>query len=373
LSHFERTIIMNENKNKKGTDANRDPITGEPGSHPVGTGVGAVAGGAAGAAAGAATGAALGTAGAGPIGTGIGAVAGALIGGAAGHGTAEGLNPTNSPSEGRYIDYAVMGRDGDKIGTVDSVWLDSDGDPAYLALRTGWLGMGKTHVIPAQRADVSERRREIRLPYTAEQIKSAPDFDASANLQTADEDRIGGYYQQFGFNRDNWLRQRGSTTESTATSANRQGLEAQGETRIKLKEEDLRVGKREVEYGGVRLRKVVRTEVVNQPVELKREEIVVERIPAADRSAATEEFSEDEVYVPLRREEAVVEKQARVREEVRVGKRSETESQTVSDTVRKEDVEIEREESDELSQSRLDKTGERARTGRYEPKERSRS
>jgi uncharacterized protein (TIGR02271 family) len=365
---------MNQKKsgNKTGTDANRDPITGESGSHPVGTGVGAVAGGAAGAAAGAATGAALGTAGAGPIGTGIGAVAGAIIGGAAGHGTAEGLNPTKSPNEGRYIDYTVIGRDGDKVGTVDSVWLDADGDPAYLAIRTGWLGMGKTHVVPAQRADVSERRREIRLPYTADELKGAPDFDATANLQSADEERIGTYYQRFGFKRDNWLQNRGSTAES-AMPANRQGVEAQGDTRMKLKEEDLRVGKREVEYGGVRLRKVVRTEVVNQPIELKREEIVVERVHSTDSSAATEEFSEDEIYVPLRREEAVIEKQARVREEVRVGKRSETESQTVSDTVRKEDVEIEREESDELSQSRLDQTGERARTGRYEPKERSRS
>ena len=41
-----------------------------------------------------------------------------------------------------------------------------------------------------------------------------------------------------------------------------------------------KVGKREVEYGGVRLRKVVKTEVVNQPVELTREEIVIERVPA---------------------------------------------------------------------------------------------
>ena len=54
-----------------GTDANRDPLTGAPGSHPVGTATGAVAGGAAGAAVGSA---------AGPVGTVVGAAVGAVVG-----------------------------------------------------------------------------------------------------------------------------------------------------------------------------------------------------------------------------------------------------------------------------------------------------
>lgn len=68
------------------TDANRDPITGAPGSHPVGTAVGAVVGGAA-------AGAATGTV-AGPVGTVIGAAVGAVVGGLAGKGVAESIDPT---------------------------------------------------------------------------------------------------------------------------------------------------------------------------------------------------------------------------------------------------------------------------------------
>ena len=68
------------------TDENRDPITGERGAHPVGTGLGAVAGGAA-------TGAAVGSV-AGPIGTAAGIVVGAVVGGLAGKGIAEKVNPT---------------------------------------------------------------------------------------------------------------------------------------------------------------------------------------------------------------------------------------------------------------------------------------
>ena len=66
--------------------ANRDPISGAPGAHPIGTGVGAALGGAA---AGAAAGMVVG-----PVGTVIGAAVGAIVGGLAGKGVAESIDPT---------------------------------------------------------------------------------------------------------------------------------------------------------------------------------------------------------------------------------------------------------------------------------------
>ena len=65
--------------------ANPDPMTGEPGAHPLGTGVGAAGAGLAGAAIGAV---------AGPIGSLAGAVVGAVVGGLAGKGVGEAMNPT---------------------------------------------------------------------------------------------------------------------------------------------------------------------------------------------------------------------------------------------------------------------------------------
>jgi len=67
-------------------DVNADPITGEPGSHPVGTGLGAAGG--------AATGAAVGGAVGGPAGAVVGGAVGAVAGGLAGKGAAEVVNPT---------------------------------------------------------------------------------------------------------------------------------------------------------------------------------------------------------------------------------------------------------------------------------------
>lgn len=70
----------------RATDTNRDPITGEPGAHPVGTALGAALGGAA-------AGAATGTM-AGPVGTLVGAALGAIVGGLAGKSVAETIDPS---------------------------------------------------------------------------------------------------------------------------------------------------------------------------------------------------------------------------------------------------------------------------------------
>jgi len=67
-------------------DANRDPLTGEPGSHPIATGVGAAGAAAAGAAVGGAVG--------GPVGAVVGGAVGAVAGGAAGHAAGEAIDPT---------------------------------------------------------------------------------------------------------------------------------------------------------------------------------------------------------------------------------------------------------------------------------------
>lgn len=81
---------MTTQQNKQSETAkslrNEDPLSGEAGAHPVGTGVGAVLGGAA---AGAAAGAV-----AGPIGAAVGTIVGAVGGGLAGKGVAESIDPT---------------------------------------------------------------------------------------------------------------------------------------------------------------------------------------------------------------------------------------------------------------------------------------
>lgn len=85
----DNTKVMYDDKDMRAedrADRNEDPITHEPGSHPVGTGIGTAAGGAAAGA--------LGGAVAGPIGAAVGAVVGGVAGAFAGKGVAEAIDPT---------------------------------------------------------------------------------------------------------------------------------------------------------------------------------------------------------------------------------------------------------------------------------------
>ncbi len=112
--------MNNQNETR---DANRDPLSGTPGSHPVGTGVGAILGGAA-------AGAAAGTV-VGPVGTVVGAAAGAVVGGLAGKGVAEAIDPTQEDAYWRdnYTDrpYVTQGSSYDDYGPAYGFGVDAVG------------------------------------------------------------------------------------------------------------------------------------------------------------------------------------------------------------------------------------------------------
>jgi stress response protein YsnF len=109
-------------------------------------------------------------------------------------------------------------------------------------------------------------------------------------------------------------------------------------------EEQVKVGKRDVSRGGVRVRSFVTERPVNENVELRDEHIEVERIPedqTISAGAADQAFTEEEFVVTATGEEPVVEKQARVVERVRVEKQAETHEEKIEDVERKREVEVE--------------------------------
>lgn len=242
----------------------------------------------------------------------------------------------------RYVGYSVVDQNDQNVGTLDCIWSGTDGEPEFVGVKTGWL-FGKTHVVPANQVHVNEARELVRLPYDVDRVKGAPSFDANDEITSDLQNKVYSYY---GVGRLQHHHAHTSPTHPHPSTATGKGTP---ETRptpeqatMQLREEQVKVGKREVEAGGVRLRKIVRTEIVNQPVELRREEIVVERVPASEaHSGEQRAFNEQEVFIPLRREEAVVQKETSLREEVRVRKQTQTDRQQVTEQVRKEDVEIE--------------------------------
>ena len=86
-------------------------------------------------------------------------------------------------------------------------------------------------------------------------------------------------------------------------------------------------------------------------MEIRHEDVVVERVSAGEvrSGAATSDFKEEVIDVPLTREEAVVAKEAHVTGAVRLNKTAATETQQVSETVRKEDVEVLRDGKTEVA------------------------
>jgi uncharacterized protein (TIGR02271 family) len=136
--------------------------------------------------------------------------------------------------------------------------------------------------------------------------------------------------------------------QSTQTTAGASAGNVVSEEHIPIVEEELRIGKREVERGGARVRSYVRELPVQEQVTLREEHVSVERRPV-DQSEGQSAFGgrpEDllqdrEIEMRETAEEAVVQKVANVREEVVVRKTAEEHVEQVNETVRHTEVDVE--------------------------------
>jgi len=114
---------------------------------------------------------------------------------------------------------------------------------------------------------------------------------------------------------------------------------------VPLYQENVNVGKREVDSGTVRLRKVVKTETVNQPIQLRREEVVIERENGSGKGGEqvlAQPFQEQETVIRLKSEEPVIEKQTVPAGQIVVQTRTSQEQRNIQAEVRREDIDIDK-------------------------------
>ncbi len=136
------------------------------------------------------------------------------------------------------------------------------------------------------------------------------------------------------------------TTQETQASAQPAPASTEGQNNmtIPLYKESLAVGTREVDGGSVRVKKIVKTETVNQPVQLRHEEIVIERQAGsgqpADSQAMDQAFQGQETTIHLSREEPVVEKRTTSDGQIVLKKSSDMEQTNIQAQVRSEDVDV---------------------------------
>jgi uncharacterized protein (TIGR02271 family) len=135
----------------------------------------------------------------------------------------------------------------------------------------------------------------------------------------------------------------GNANRSDRIGTDRIGGEAVAEEHIPIVEEELRVGKREVNRGGVRVRSYVVEQPVHEQVSLREEHVEVERRAVNEPlgAVAADAFQERSIEMTETSEEAVVAKQAQVREELVVRKDVEQHVEQIDDTVRRTEVEVE--------------------------------
>jgi len=259
------------------------------------------------------------------------------------------------------IGSTMYSSDGEKVGRVGQVFLDDhSGEPEWATVNTGLFGSNESFV-PLKGATVNSDRLEV--PYPKETIKDAPNVDVdSGHLDEAEERRL---YEHYG--REYEVAPSAGTTtdvnadagttgttaglaETTGTSTGTApaGHDTSGpdtDDAMTVSEESLRAGTRTQEAGRARLRKYVTVEEETVTVPVRKERAVIEREPITDANvdAATDgpAISEEEHEVVLHEEQPVVEKTVQPKERVRLGTETETTEETITEQVRKEDVEVE--------------------------------
>ena len=252
------------------------------------------------------------------LGAGLGAAAGGLTGALVGAGI---------PEEDAHV-YSEGVRRGGALITVHAS-SDADADRAADI-------MDRHNVV-----DIDNRGGEYRQSGWSrfDENASPYDFSSSTTSSTA------------GYTADTTRMDRTSdytTTNADYATTNRTGysdttLEQSGEVKVPIVEEELRVGKREVVGGGVRVSTRVEETPVNEQVTLREEHVDVHRKPVdrAVTDADIANFQEGTFEVRERAEEAIVDKQARVVEEVHIKKQTEERTENIQDTVRRTDVDVE--------------------------------
>jgi len=178
--------------------------------------------------------------------------------------------------------------------------------------------------------DIHERtvqwRQEGWTGYDANAITSTPTSSAATTTHRAQE-------------------QARSTTRVADKAASTRRIEGQEEIAIPVVEEDITIGKREVERGHVRIFSRVTEQPVEEAVRLREEKVTVERRPV-DRPATDADFAaagKEVIEMTETAEEPVISKRARVVEEVVVHKDVTERTETVRGTERRTDVDVQRE------------------------------
>lgn len=268
----------------------------------------------------------------------------------------------------------------EKIGSVNDLMVDEQGQFRYVVVDTGsWLG-GKKVLLPIGRARVDSAGNRVYADnLTKAQAEALPEFTEELRIDYDHEEQVRGVYrgdrstQQRDVTAANTVGYTGTERmPATADSEPMLGLEdeyaevegayvydrntyqheqepdlyavnEQNHPNFKLYEERLVTSKTRQKTGETVISKRVETEIAQASVPVEKERVVIEQVPGTSETVApgVATFQEGEVSrVEVYEEVPEFHKEAFVREEVRVNKVVDKENATVQDTIRREELDV---------------------------------
>ncbi len=248
----------------------------------------------------------------------------------------------------------------DKVGTVKHILVDDSGHFRYLVVDTGFWFFGRQVLLPIGRSRISySDRRVYAIGLTKEQVKSLPDFNDLEHVDYDYEERVRGVYRTP-------VRQAPLSTSTPVETSipvdappassdrntytyedepNLYDMNQQDHHNLKLYEERLVANKSRVKTGEVSVGKHVETETARVAVPVEKERVIIERTTPNEAgrtvSSAEANFREGEVTrMDLYEETPDIQKEAVLREEVKIKKVVEQDTVEAEGTVRREELDV---------------------------------
>jgi len=250
--------------------------------------------------------------------------------------------------------WPVKDNTGQKFGKVDElIFNPSSKKVRYIVvnLKDNDFNLDSRKVlVPIGKANLHENDDDVILPgVRAEQLRGLPDYKegeitpstestvrnhfsgaGSAQASTSHTEHDDKFYEHEDFDEDRFYGKRRSSSDSPSSKS------------IPIIEENLNIDKKEEETGGARIKTSMEEKPVEKNVNLKEEHVDVNR-KSADRPATEEDlkhFEEGEKEFKEHKEVPVVNKEARVKEEVNIKKTVSEDEKTIKDKVKKTEVDI---------------------------------
>ncbi len=256
----------------------------------------------------------------------------------------------------------------DKIGSVDDVLVDDEGQFRYLIINTGGWIMGKKVLMPIGRARIDNAAKRVYADsLTKAQVEALPEFNDDMTVDYEHEEQVRGVYraatptaQGVGYAGSATAP---ATTNTLPTIGVEQGyagydrdsyayakepdlyaIDDNNHPNLKLYEERLVAGKTRQKTGEAVISKHIETEIAKASVPIEKERVVIERVPVNSQTAVTPgeaNFKEGEVSrMEIYEEVPEFHKEAFVREEIRVSKVVDKETATAQETLRREEIDV---------------------------------